>query len=540
MRLRCLVVLALLLGGPSALAAQRTRAERTSARETSTHAEVLAFVDSLQAAGADIRIGQLGQSPEGRAIPYVLAARPMVLTPGEAHRTGKPVIYIQGNIHAGEVEGKEAAQMLLRDLTLGPLRPLLDSVILLVVPIYNADGNDHMAPGERNRPGQNGPALVGERGNGQGLDLNRDYVKQEAPETRGALGLLARWEPDVFIDLHTTNGSYHGYALTFSPGLSPNANPANDWTRDHFLPTVRERMRTRHRQETFWYGNFRNQEPDSLTQGWETYESKPRFGTNAMGLRGMVSILSEAYSNAPFSERIEASYNFVREVLSLAAEERNTLLRLVAASGAARPDSVAVRSALAPPTEQVVIAEITEADGDGSHGFARRRRTGVFRKIRMPVFDRFAATESVPLPAGYLLPPQHQHLVTLLQRHGLLVERAAAPARASIEQFRVDSVSAAPFPFEGHRLVSVAGTWTARDTTLPAGWYYVSTAQRGGVLAAFLLEPRSEDGFVAWNLLDRDLRRGRGYPVWRAVRRPAVAMHAVPHPDYSSPLVTEF
>src|SRR5690606_75840 len=166
----------------------------------------------LQRAGAPIRVGSLGESSVGRAIPYVVAARPLVASGAEARRSGKPIVWLQGNIHAGEVEGKEAAQMLLRDLTIGSLRPLLDSLVLIVVPIYNTDGNERFAPGDENRPGQNGPALVGVRSNGQGLDLNRDYVKQEAPETRGTLALLAEWDPDVFIDLHTTNGSYHGYA----------------------------------------------------------------------------------------------------------------------------------------------------------------------------------------------------------------------------------------------------------------------------------------------------------------------------------------
>jgi murein tripeptide amidase MpaA len=162
------------LAGP--LGAQATRAERTGFRETSSHADVLAFLDSLQRDGAGIRVGTLAESPEGRRVPYVLAARPMVADPAEAHRSGKPVVYLQANIHAGEVEGKEAAQMLLRDLTLGALRPLLDSLVLIVVPIYNADGNERWAPSERNRPGQNGPAIVGQNVNGQGLNLNRVYV----------------------------------------------------------------------------------------------------------------------------------------------------------------------------------------------------------------------------------------------------------------------------------------------------------------------------------------------------------------------------
>src|SRR5688500_15571515 len=229
--MRRLSLLLVGLLGAAPLAAQSTRAERSGYKETSTYADVLSFLDTLQAKRAGVRVWTLGKTHEGRALPVVLASRPLVSGADEARASGKPIVYVQANIHAGEVEAKEIAQMLLRDLTLGPLRPLLDSLVLLVVPIYNVDGNEALASGEANRPGQNGPAIVGRRANGQGLDLNRDYVKLEAPETRGSAALLAAWRPHLFVDLHTTNGSYHGYALTWSPGLNPNSTSANDWVR---------------------------------------------------------------------------------------------------------------------------------------------------------------------------------------------------------------------------------------------------------------------------------------------------------------------
>ena len=512
-----LVLVSLVHAAP--LAAQQTRPERTANTETSSHADVLRFVDSLRLLGADIQVGELGRSPEGKSIPYVLASRPLVTDPAAAHRSGKPLVMIQANIHAGEVEGKEAAQMLLRDLTLGALRPLLDSVILIVVPIYNGDGNDRWAAGDVNRPGQNGPAVVGQRANGQGLDLNRDYVKSEAPETRGAEAIINAWDPDVFIDLHTTNGSYHGYLLTWSPGLNPNSPPANDWVRDRILPELRARMRARHRQETFAYGNFRDQTPDSLRKGWETYDPRPRFGTNWTGLRGRVAILSEAYSNADLATRIDVTYNFVREALSLINERRAELRDMIARSERWRPDSVVTRSTLGPSTDQDVIAELTEPAGEGSGMYARRRRTGVFRTIRMPVFDRFVGARREPLAEGYLLPPQHSGIVDLLRLQGITVERLALPLAATVEAFQVDSLTAAPFVFEGHRTVSLEGSWNPKSVDLPAGWYFVPTRQRLGVFAAYLLEPESEDGVVTWNFLDRDLRRNGEFPFYR-VRTP--------------------
>jgi hypothetical protein len=511
------------------LKAQMTRPERTDFRETSSYLNVLSFLDSLQRRTRELRVGVLGESAEGRQIPYVVASRPLVAGALEAHRSGKLVVYLQANIHAGEVEGKEAAQMLLRDLTLGSLHPLLDSLVLILVPIYNVDGNEHLAAGEVNRPGQNGPAVVGRNTNGQGLNLNRDYVKMEAPETRGAAALLSTWDPDVFLDLHTTNGSYHGYVLTYAPGLNPNPNPSVEFMRDRFLPAIRERMQRRHRQPTFPYGNFRNQDPDSLTQGWETYDARPRFGTNWMGLRGRFAILSEGYSNADFRTRVLATYNFVHEVLLLALEQRSTIKTLIQAAGRQRPDSVAVRSVLGPPTRQDVIAEITEPAGEGAGSFARRKRTGVYRSVRMPVFDRFVAARREAIPAAYLIPSRFSEIIHLLRRHGVALESLTGRVRIAATHFRIDSLTTQPL-FEGHRTVQVQGQWQPApvDTTVGPGWSLVRTAQPLGVLASYLLEPASEDGIVTWNLLDRELQPGAEYPILRIATEPQVSSTSIP------------
>lgn len=521
----CLLGLSL-AAGP--ILAQTTRPERTSFRETSSHQDVLRFLDSLSRATSDIRVGTLARSPEGRRVPYVIAARPLPTGPSEAHRAGKPVVYLQANIHGGEVEGKEAAQMLLRDLTRGPLRPLLDSLVLLVVPIFNTDGNERLGPGEQNRPGQNGPVVVGQNTNGEGLNLNRDFVKLEAPESRGVVALIKLWDPDLLVDLHTTNGSYHGYALTYAPGLNPNTTPAAKYLRTRFLPTVRDRMARRHRQQTFSYGNFRNQNPDSLSLGWETYDARPRFGTNWMGLRGRFGILSEGYSNADFKARILATYNFVHEVLSLTAEQRAAIKSLVAASDRWRPDSVAVRSALAPPVRQPVIAEITHPADDGDGGFARRKRSGVYRAVTMPVFDHFQPARSELLPDGYLLPARLRGIVELIRAQGIAVDSLTESWSGPADAFMVDSVTIGPL-FEGHYTAQAEGHWSRQphDTLVAAGWYLVRTRQPLGVFAAYLLEPASEDGVVAWNLLDRELLRGAAYPILRIrspARVPAVAL----------------
>jgi len=210
----------------------RTRPELTQYRETSHYADVRQFLDSLRKLGVPLTFGSIGKTTEGRLIPFVIASRPKVSTPSEAKSLRRPIVYVQGNIHAGEVEGKDALLALIRDLTFAPKPNVLDSIVLIAVPIYNADGNERFASQAVNRTEQNGPELVGTRANAQSLDLNRDYVKAEAPETRASLAMFNAWDPDVFVDLHTTDGSFHGYALTYSPSLSPAAVFGGVYARD--------------------------------------------------------------------------------------------------------------------------------------------------------------------------------------------------------------------------------------------------------------------------------------------------------------------
>ncbi len=583
------------------LSAQLTVPERTHGTRTSTHAEVLAFIDSLQAHGAKMVVGTLGQSPQGKRLPYVILSRPQVTTPAQAHATGKPVLYIEGNIHAGEVEGKEAVQMLMRDLTVGYLKPLLDSVVILFVPIYNADGNDNFGPLDVNRGEQEGPGLVGVRPNGQGYDLNRDYVKQEAPETRASLAFVAKWDPELFMDLHTTDGSYHGYDLTWSPGLNPNHTPTNDWVQDTVLEQVRNRVRTREHFETYPYGNFGGGNGTGATPtGWSTYESLPRYGTNLAGMT-RVSVLSEAMSHDPFMTRINVTYAFILETIRYLNEHKLELRRHEALTAARRPDSVVVRGnslAMSPMRMDSVLVEVTRrvveprsdsaarantkrpprivdtigvctgaagrgrggaGGGNGRGGGARgaggapgaagavaaggggRGRgttgdstrevpemTGESHAVWMQVRDRFGAVRKEAIPAAYVFGAEYGKVVELMRRQGIAVQKTSAQWIGPAGHFRVDSVTHTGF-FEGHCGELLEGSWTAPATdTVAAGSFVVSTNQRFGMLASFLLEPSSEDGYTYWNFFDAGLKQGGVAPVRRLLTMPLLRAAPVP------------
>jgi hypothetical protein len=494
----------------------RTRAERTNYLETSRYADVIAFLDSLRGR-PELSFGSIGKTGEGRDIPYVIASRPRVSTPDEARKLARPILYIQGNIHAGEIEGKEALLAILRDLTSSARPNVLDSVILIAVPIYNADGNERFAHQEQNRGSQNGPEMVGVRTNAQNLDLNRDYIKAEAPETRASLAMFNAWDPDVFVDLHTTDGSYHGYALTYAPPLNP-AAPLGAWARDSIMPVLRERMQSRHGFATFDYGDFIDD--DTLSKGWVTFDSRPRYGTNYYGLRGKIGILSEAFSHDPFERRVKSTYAFVQEILSLAAERSSQFRRR-----APPPLQVPIRSSMtAAPDSALVVAEVIERTGDSTRtqaGVPRgRRRTGRFLTVKMPVFERFRATLAAPMPTRYVIPQSDTQAVRVLRQHGIAVGQAGqSPANTQLVAeayvFAIDSVVTAARPFQGHRETRLAGSWRKETRRITAGSFVVATSQPLGLLAVYLLEPQSDDGLVSWNFFDSELRPGGIYPVFK-------------------------
>jgi len=516
---------------PSPASLPRTRAERTNYTETSSYTDVMGFLDSLRALGAPISVSELAKSPLGKSVPLLVASRPRVSTVAEARALGRPIVYVQANIHAGEVEGKEAVLALLRDWSFAKRPNVLDSLVLLVVPIYNSDGNDKLAAQARNRGAQNGPEMIGERPNGAGLDLNRDYVKVEAPETLGSLKAFAAWTPDVFMDLHTTNGSYHGYALTYSPSLHP-AAPLAPFTADTLLPEIRRRMKAKHGFETFPYGNFTGANGrESLTaetkSGWVTYEHKPRYGTNYFGLRGGVSILSEAYSHDPFDRRVASTRAFVQEVLSyVAANPASVLARvrtgrqatMVPAQSPAPMVPVQSRFTTRPDT-QAVLVERLERVADSSAltqpGVPRGlKRTGQITAQRMPVVDRFEGIVNRPLQGGYVVEGDWPRVRELLTAHGIPFQ-PAGDAERTLNEFVVDTVIASGRPFQGHREVAIRGQWRSVTRRAPAGSIVVMPNTGNDLLTMLLLDPESDDGFHTWNVFDSVLAKGKAAPVAR-------------------------
>lgn len=489
----------------------QTRAERTHFQETSHYSDVVEFLWGMQRAGAPITVEWMGQSVEGKPIPLVIASRPLVTNPTQARATGKPIVYVQANIHAGEVEGKEAILALLRKYCQED-KGLLDKLILVIAPIYNIDGNEKFGPQAQNRPGQNGPELVGLRPNGANLDLNRDCMKAESPEMRGVLKYVYAWDPDVVMDLHTTDGSRHGYQLTYAPPCHPNTDPGVlKYSRDELLPGIRKQV-AKSGLRLFDYGNTSSRDGKPV---WETFGYEGRYVTNYAGLRNRISVLSEAMVNQSFERRVIDTETFVNAVLEQVAKEAKKVTKLTREADervvewGTHPEKapeLGVRFEMAARgTEDVLLEKKSAA-----------KRTGPitdWEAIKMPVYDRFTATRKAKFPGAYLIPESATKVIDLLLLHGVKVEKLTEGWSGDAEQFAIREAAIPRSAFQGHRLIRLEGSFEKGRTNMAAGTYVVRTAQPLGVLIFDLLEPESLDGVMSWGFLGESFSANTAYPI---------------------------
>ena len=497
-----------------------TPSERSGYRATGTHAEVLSVLDAIAQRSPIASRQTLGRTFEGRDIPLLILADPPVASADEARRSGRIVVYLQACIHGGEVCGKPALLQLAREIALderSPDRRLLDDLVLVICPIYNADGDERMAPGNRG-PAQNGPTLgMGERANAQGLDLNRDHMKLESPEAQALVRFLSEWNPELTIDTHTTDGSRHRFALTYAPPQNPSGHPAPiELTRDRMLPDVSRRLEARTGLRTFFYGNFNR---DHTV--WATYSHKPRFATPYRGLRNRMSILSEAYAYDTYEERVRSTREFVRECLRWAAGRRaeieSTLTRAedetVSAPKGPAGEKIGIRYKIAAFDQPVTIPGLKPVlDASG-------KPTGKYTPVDYTVEHdgAFAPTLRVRRPYAYVIPPEAREIVHKLLQHGVRVDRLPGTRAFDAEVYQVDKVTRADRVFQGHRIATVDVSSSRERAKAPAGAWVVPMDQPLANLAIYLLEPASDDGLAAWGFYDDWLTEGARFPIIRAM-----------------------
>ena len=486
----------------------QTTAEKTAYRETTRHAEVLSFCKQLAKQYPDrVKYIEYGTSGEGRPLPsLVFGSRDVkeLLKP-----LAPPVLLAFANIHAGEVDGKEALLALARDFATEKDDTWRRGWQIVLAPNVNPDGNEKIDA--KNRPEQNGPVGgVGIRENAKLLDLNRDFVKLESPEIRALVRLVNQYDPLLTIDCHTTNGSKHRYTLTYDGPRYPVADAGViDIVRDKMLPAISRELKVKTGYDSFFYGNF----SDDRTQ-WETYPARPRFGVQYFALRNRIGLLSESYSYAPFLDRVKASGQFVRAAFGYTIANGDALRKQLHEAEKPRPRIALRTKTVAHDKPAIVLGYDGEKPKD----------------LSLEIISKVVPTLEVELPFGYLIPPGQTEVMYLLQRHGIRVEELREEIELDLEIATVQEVRRAERAFQKHQLVTLEVVPKKLTRMVPPGTLLVRTGQPLGTLAAYLLEAQSEDGLAAWNAFDATIAKDRDYPIQRVVSKHGIATGA-PRPE---------
>ena len=423
------------------------------------------------------------------------------------------MIYIQGNIHAGEVEGKEASIQLIREICFGPRGDLLNDQILIFCPNYNPDGNDKLSA--TSRPSQQGsPLLTGVRTSGEGYDLNREGIKAEALEMKALLSeILIKWDPVLLVDLHTDNGSWHGYDLTYAPPFqSAGMASVTQYLTDKMLPEVTSSVLDRSGMPFFYHGYLRVRPGEEQTS-FVTYSHLPRYLVNYMGLRNRMAILSETFAHMKFEKRILSNHVFLVSILEYTNEFGREMMEVVRRADRETVELISgnkgtltrgVSFVMAAEAEPIsLLTRETDSYRDES-GRTRTRPTGQLHWVdnvtHMNHFDPRVLTN---VPIGYYFPSDLRVVADKLAEHGIEVSVTTRRERINAEVFTISKFTQAARPaFGDHRTVTVEGTFGRKQINIPAGSYFVDMRQPLAWLILYMLEPQSDDGLLFWNYFD--------------------------------------
>jgi len=487
--------------------------EKTNYDSTSKSVDVVAYVEAIQKHSPYVHVEKMFTTKAGRPSPVVIMARPKISSPKEAVASGKPIIYFQGNIHGGEVEGKEALMLLMREILLGNRKHLLNNQILIFAPNYNPDGNDNLSSTHR-RSQAHCPFLVGARRSGGDFDLNRDGIKLEAVETRGLMkNILQRWDPDLLVDMHTTNGTWHGNELTYAHSYHYAGHAAtSDFTEQQLLPTVKKAMLDKYDLHCSIYGNYH------FRDGWPpksfyTYNHHPRYLINQMGLRNRMAILSETFAHDNFYQRIHSAHKFAVEILAFTnahgkqiqainqEAEEATIKEIKENAGKIQRG---VRFKMVPKAQPFRLRTYDyQAYTDTNNSVQYARLPTIIEVEGVQNYSAFESTVKATVPRGYIIPARFQKVVDKLKAHGVFVEKMKQAATFSGEVFMVDKLKVAAYKFEHHHLVTLAGEFQEETKKFKVGDYKILLTQPLANLIFYMLEPQSDDGFATWNFFDK-------------------------------------
>jgi hypothetical protein len=515
----------------------RTPAEISGYRTTPDYAETVAYLDRIQAAYPRlVRIENFGKTGEGRELKIVIASKDGVFDPAAIHASGRVILLVQNSIHAGEMDGKDACLALLRDIVQdkNSSKRLLEHAVLVFIPVYNLDGHERRSP--YTRINQNGPEQAGWRANATNLNLNRDYMKADAPETRAFLAMFHRWLPDFFVDDHVTDGMDYQYDVTFMLDAGPDvAAETAEWIRTTVTPELAVKI------NAAGHLAFPNQiylkSEDDPAQGLSLPPNAPRFSTGQMILEDRPGLLVELHMLKDYKTRVTGNTELLRGLLEILNRDAGKLIALnqKADTDAAHPGTAPLPLAIAWAGQTTPIQfhgyQFTRSLSEISGSMWVQYRHEPW-EATLPMETGQKVASSVTPPAAYLIPPQWTAVIDVLRAHQVPVRRTSAPWTGKVERYRCAPMQPPARSFEGRHPVLADGfdgpssafggcKLSTETMTFPAGSVLVLLDNRLSKVAMHWLEPHAPDSALRWGFFEPIFEQkeyGEGYVLEKLAR----------------------
>lgn len=478
-----------------------TSVELSNFQNSPRYAESIRYFKQFQLKTPYAKMFSIGTSLQNRSIECLVIAKNKEFTSLKAKKSRKVVVLIQNGIHAGEIEGKDACMLLLRDIIVTKEKfSLLDHLILLVIPILNVDGHERIS--SFNRPNQNGPKEMGWRTNAWNLNLNRDYLKAETPEIRAFLKLYNDWQPDFFIDNHTTDGADYQYHVTYALEKWGNIDTRlGQWGANHFLPYVVGKTE----YQGFLTSPYIITKDESIESGIVDEPALPRLSTGYAAVQNRLGLLVETHSLKPYENRVRSTYamnyaslefinNHWKELKSLNTKADATTSKL---------KSLPVNFELGESFQTFQFkgfkSEYYNSNITGNKVIQYSKQPVEFE---VPYYNEIRTAHTVRVPKGYLVPREYSHLMETLKIHGVKFSTVKYKKTFTVQEYIFDEYVHAPKPYEGRQCVKVRCNVRQYTLTPEEGTYLVPTKQRTLRVIVNLLEPEAPDSFVSWGFFN--------------------------------------
>ncbi|MFO7862538.1 MAG: M14 family metallopeptidase [Salinivirgaceae bacterium] len=481
--------------------------ELSGGMRTATYAETIEFSQAISRASQLVSYQTYGQSSQGYELPLLVLDKDGLSNPAEIREQGRLILFVEANIHPGEPDGNDAMMLLLKEFVQGQHHKLLENVSVLFAPVVNPDGLVRF--GSYNRINQNGPEKMGWRTNAMNLNLNRDFVKADAPAMQAWLKLYNHWLPEFFIDCHTTDGADYQYVITYMLETFGNMDSAlTHWQLEEYLPYVEAGMFDAG-YPIFPYVSFRSwHDPRS---GLISRPAPPMLSNGYTALKNRPGLLIETHMLKPYKERVLATKKMIALTMEQLNKTGGKLPELVAeadefvTTDAFRQDSLTVAYESTQKHDTVdflgVEYDVVKSDLTGGDWFQYHKNKPV--TFRLPYYRYPEASQKVKLPVAYIVPPEWSDVIHRLKLHGVEMNELTAQVQLPVETYHFSNVAWRNSPSEGRMKISTLDIHKRNDTTIfPAGSMLVRTDQSAARLLAYMMEPSSTDSFLRWGFFN--------------------------------------